>query len=203
MLALVRAACKPAARSRWRRSDLDAMAYGQPAAYPTARSPIPAARSAPARAASPRTDVCGNADRKQPGASRQRLRRSPRRATHDAPYHLDAGDKLRVVVDGQEGLTNTYVIDAGGSITMPLIGAVRRARQDTAGLAADIRPGFEPLYTPAFGRRRACTRPSLLPSRKSPPPASILMLRNMSVEMRLRSPAAFRPAPSVTHIPDP
>ena len=43
---------------------------------------------------------------------------------HDAPYHLDAGDKLRVIVYGQEGLTNTYSIDASGAITMPLIGSV-------------------------------------------------------------------------------
>ena len=56
----------------------------------------------------------------------------------DAPYHLDAGDKLRVVVYGQEGLTNTYAIDAGGSITMPLIGAVRARGLTPAGLAAEI-----------------------------------------------------------------
>src|SRR5260221_1518444 len=42
---------------------------------------------------------------------------------YDTSYHLDAGDRLRVVVYGQEGLTNTYAIDAGGSITMPLIGS--------------------------------------------------------------------------------
>src|SRR5262245_40304442 len=58
-------------------------------------------------------------------------------APHDTAYHLDAGDRLRVVVYGQEGLTNTYAIDAGGSITMPLIGAVP-ARGMTAGLAAEI-----------------------------------------------------------------
>ena len=57
---------------------------------------------------------------------------------YDAAYHLDAGDKLRVVVYGQEGLTNTYAIDAGGSITMPLIGAVRARGKTPAGLAADI-----------------------------------------------------------------
>jgi polysaccharide export outer membrane protein len=56
----------------------------------------------------------------------------------DAPYHLDSGDRLRVVVYGQEGLTNTYAISAGGTITMPLIGAVpARGRTPTA-LAADI-----------------------------------------------------------------
>ncbi len=57
---------------------------------------------------------------------------------YDAAYHLDAGDKLRVVVYGQEGLTNTYAIDAGGSITMPLIGSVPARGRTPAGLAADI-----------------------------------------------------------------
>jgi polysaccharide export outer membrane protein len=56
----------------------------------------------------------------------------------DAPYHLDAGDKLRVVVYGQEGLTNSYAIDAGGSITMPLIGQVAARGRTPARLAADI-----------------------------------------------------------------
>jgi protein involved in polysaccharide export with SLBB domain len=38
-------------------------------------------------------------------------------------YSLDSGDKLRVTVFGQEGLTNSYTVDAGGNINMPLIGA--------------------------------------------------------------------------------
>ncbi len=57
---------------------------------------------------------------------------------YDSAYHLDAGDKLRVVVYGQEGLTNTYAIDAVGSITMPLIGAVPARGRTPAGLAAEI-----------------------------------------------------------------
>jgi polysaccharide export outer membrane protein len=39
-------------------------------------------------------------------------------------YTLDSGDRLRVVVFGQEGLTNSYVLDASGQIDMPLIGPV-------------------------------------------------------------------------------
>ena len=39
-------------------------------------------------------------------------------------YPLDSGDKLRIVVFGQEGLTNTYAVDADGNISMPLIGTV-------------------------------------------------------------------------------
>lgn len=56
----------------------------------------------------------------------------------DEPYRLDAGDRLRIVVYGQEGLTNTYTVDAGGSITMPLIGAVRARGLTPAGLAAAV-----------------------------------------------------------------
>ncbi len=63
---------------------------------------------------------------------------APTPVVHDAAYRLDAGDKLRVVVYGQEGLTNTYAIDAGGSITMPLIGAVPARGRTPAGLAAQI-----------------------------------------------------------------
>jgi polysaccharide export outer membrane protein len=40
------------------------------------------------------------------------------------PYTLDSGDRLRVVVFGQEGLSNSYGVDPSGKITMPLIGAV-------------------------------------------------------------------------------
>src|SRR5215471_16668498 len=43
----------------------------------------------------------------------------------EGAYALDSGDKLRIVVFGQDGLTNSYGVDAAGSITMPLIGAVR------------------------------------------------------------------------------
>jgi polysaccharide export outer membrane protein len=59
-------------------------------------------------------------------------------AAYDQQYRLDAGDKLRVVVYGQEGLTNTYAIDAGGAITMPLIGAVPARGLTPSGLAAQI-----------------------------------------------------------------
>ena len=37
---------------------------------------------------------------------------------------LDSGDKLRIIVFGQEGLTDSYAVDADGNISMPLIGTV-------------------------------------------------------------------------------
>lgn len=64
----------------------------------------------------------------------------------EAPYTLDSGDKLRVVVFGQDGISNSYAVDTGGKITMPLIGAVRARGQTTAQLsdsiAARLRQGY-------------------------------------------------------------
>jgi polysaccharide biosynthesis/export protein len=61
-------------------------------------------------------------------------------------YTLDSGDRLRVVVFGQEGLTNSYLVSATGQIDMPLIGAVvaRGVTSDElAGrIAAKLREGY-------------------------------------------------------------
>jgi polysaccharide export outer membrane protein len=51
----------------------------------------------------------------------------PARAFNEAtiqPYVLDSGDRLRVTVFEQEGLTNTYTVDQAGYIAFPLIGQV-------------------------------------------------------------------------------
>jgi polysaccharide export outer membrane protein len=56
----------------------------------------------------------------------------------DGPYLLDSGDKLRVVVFGQENLSNSYSVNAAGRIDMPLIGTVEARAQTTAGLAGAI-----------------------------------------------------------------
>ncbi|HXY89035.1 MAG TPA: polysaccharide biosynthesis/export family protein [Xanthobacteraceae bacterium] len=56
----------------------------------------------------------------------------------EAPYTLDAGDKLRVVVFGQDGLTNSYAVDSAGKITMPLIGGVEARGKTTSELSGAI-----------------------------------------------------------------
>ncbi len=84
-------------------------------------------------------------------------------AEPEPSYALDSGDKLRVVVFGQEGLSASYSVDTSGKITMPLIGAVNARGMTPAGLqlaiAAKLRNGFvrEPhvaveveLYRPFF-----------------------------------------------------
>lgn len=64
----------------------------------------------------------------------------------DPPYTLDSGDRLRVMVYGQDGLTNTYAVDASGRITLPLIGGVSARGRTTADLAkviaARLRDGY-------------------------------------------------------------
>ena len=66
--------------------------------------------------------------------------------TPRGPYLLDTGDRLRVVVFGQEGLTNSYAVDSSGHIAMPLIGAVQAAGRSTEVLgreiAAQLRGGY-------------------------------------------------------------
>jgi polysaccharide export outer membrane protein len=67
-------------------------------------------------------------------------------AMESEAYTLDSGDKLRVVVFGQEGLSASYAVDTSGRITMPLIGAVPARGMSTAALqqaiAAKLRNGY-------------------------------------------------------------
>lgn len=39
-------------------------------------------------------------------------------------YTLDSGDKLRIVVFGQDGITNSYLVGADGHVNLPLVGNV-------------------------------------------------------------------------------
>jgi polysaccharide export outer membrane protein len=47
------------------------------------------------------------------------------RADVYAPYQLASGDRLRVIVFGQDQLSNSFSVDGAGNISMPLIGVVR------------------------------------------------------------------------------
>jgi polysaccharide export outer membrane protein len=188
-------------------SDLDAMAYG--------RSP----NSAPTGvAASPRVDSGG-----APGALRSSFAVSSHRSyapppagfaaapvpvTYDTAYRLDAGDKLRVVVYGQDGLTNTYAIDAGGSITMPLIGAVQARGRTPAVLAAEItaklRHGY--IREPSVAVEIEAYRPFFILGEVAAP-GQYPYVPNMSVESAVAiaggfSPRARRDRVTLTHTDD-
>jgi polysaccharide export outer membrane protein len=127
------------------RADLDTMTYGAPAPYrpPPGYRPAPsyqpAYRPPPAyyypppaayRPVPPPSYTVRTATKYLP------VQELPE---DNGPYALDTGDKLRVVVFGQDTLSNTYLVDAAGMISMPLIGAVPAREQTTAALAASIK----------------------------------------------------------------
>lgn len=62
------------------------------------------------------------------------------------PYTLAAGDRLRVIVFGQDSLSNSFAVDSSGHIAMPLIGLVPAAGRTTHDLAraveARLRQGY-------------------------------------------------------------
>jgi polysaccharide export outer membrane protein len=60
-------------------------------------------------------------------------------APADGPYTLDSGDRLRIVVFGQDALSNIYIVDAAGEVALPLIGAVNARGLTTRELAASIK----------------------------------------------------------------
>lgn len=62
------------------------------------------------------------------------------------PYMLDAGDRLRVIVFGQDSLSNSYGVDGAGRISMPLIGLIdargRTTQQLQAAIEGRLRAGY-------------------------------------------------------------
>ncbi|WP_029586220.1 polysaccharide biosynthesis/export family protein [Bradyrhizobium sp. URHD0069] len=124
---------------------------------------------------------------------------------YDAAYRLDAGDRLRVVVYGQEGLTNTYAIDAGGSITMPLIGSVPARGRTPVGLAAEItaklRKGY--IREPSVAVEIEAYRPFFILGEVAAP-GQYPYVPNMTVESAVAiaggfSPRAKRDGVTLTH----
>ena len=53
-------------------------------------------------------------------------------------YTLDSGDKLRVVVFGQEGISGSYLVDAGGNVSLPLAGTIPARGFTTHQVAQEI-----------------------------------------------------------------
>ena len=109
-------------------ADIDNFVYGRSAAY-LAREPVAAPVPVPVAAPVP-VPVAVPLPPPVPAA----LLPGPAPGG-DEPYTLDSGDRLRIVVFGQEGLTSTYIVDATGKISMPLIGAVNARGCTTTQLA--------------------------------------------------------------------
>lgn len=55
-----------------------------------------------------------------------------------ANYTLDAGDRVRIIVFGQDNLSNVYTVSASGTVSVPLIGQVRARGLTAAELARQV-----------------------------------------------------------------
>ena len=79
----------------------------------------------------------------------------------NTPYCLASGDRLRVIVFGQDNLSNSYSVDGAGMISMPLIGRVRAEGLTTAQLEhsieARLRQGY--LREPSVSAEVEAFRP--------------------------------------------
>ncbi|UFX42214.1 polysaccharide export protein [Bradyrhizobium sp. 41S5] len=120
-------------------------------------------------------------------------------------YNLGPGDRLRVVVYGQEGLTNSYAIDAAGAITMPLIGSVPARGRTPARLASEItarlRNGF--IREPSVAVEIETYRPFFILGEVAAP-GQYPYVPNMTVESAVAiaggfSPRARRDQVTLTH----
>jgi len=180
---------------------LDSMAYGQPTSAAPAYTPV--ANSGGAISAL--RSSFATAPRRAYAAPAPAVYAAPMAVAYDAAYRLDAGDRLRIVVYGQEGLTNTYAIDAGGSITMPLIGAVTARGRTPAGLATEItgklRNGY--IREPSVAVEIEAYRPFFILGEVAAP-GQYPYVPNMSVESAVAiaggfSPRARRDRVTLTH----
>src|SRR5712671_5918160 len=175
--------------------DLDSLAYGQPYdAAPASVGSSPSHVADSGGAISALRASFAAAPRHSYAPSAVAYAAAPMPAAHEAAYRLDAGDKLRVVIYGQEGLTNTYAIDAGGSITMPLIGSVPARGRTPAGLASEItaklRNGY--IRDPSVAVEIESYRPFFILGEVAAP-GQYPYVPNMSVESAVAIAGGFSP----------
>ncbi len=112
-------------------------------------------------------------------------------------YTLDSGDKLRVVVFGQDGLTNSYTVDAGGNVNLPLIGGVQARGTTTQQLskviAARLKQGF--VRDPSVSVEVEAYRPFFILGEVTTP-GQYPYVANMTVETAVAIAGGFGPRAS-------
>lgn len=67
-------------------------------------------------------------------------------STAEAPYTLAAGDRLRIIVYGQDSLSNSYSVDGAGNIAMPLVGVTPAQHLTTQALARSLEQRYGARY---------------------------------------------------------
>ena len=113
------------------------------------------------------------------------------------PYTLDSGDKLRIVVFGQDGITNSYNVDAGGNVNLPLIGSVPARGYSTQQLskmiAERLKQGF--VREPHVSVEVEAYRPFFILGEVTTP-GQYPYVANMTVETAVAIAGGFAPRAS-------
>jgi polysaccharide export outer membrane protein len=149
---------------------------------PFARAPAYAAPASPAPCAAPGCGAAGVA---------------PTYAAYpmgEAPYLLDAGDRLRITVFGQDGLTNSYAVDAAGNITMPLVGSLPARGLTTAQLSRALTERLKQGYIrePKVAIEVEAYRPFFIHGEVATP-GQYAYVANMTVENAIAIAGGFGP----------
>lgn len=116
-------------------------------------------------------------------------------------YTLDSGDKLRVVVFGQDGISNSYTVDASGSVNLPLIGAVPARglspQQLSKAIATRLKQGF--VRDPHVSVEVEAYRPFFILGEVANP-GQYPYVANLTAEMAVAIAGGFGPRASKTEV---
>ena len=112
----------------------------------------------------------------------------------EMPYLLDAGDRLRITVFGQDGLTNAYAVDAAGNITMPLVGTVPARGMTTQQLSSLLSERLKQGYIrePKVAIEVEAYRPFFIHGEVTTP-GQYAYVANMTVENAIAIAGGFGP----------
>ena len=130
-----------------------------------------------------------------PPASRPRSGRWRRSWRRSSPYTLDAGDRLRIVVFGQDALSNSYIVDAAGSDRDAADRRGPGARADHHAACRRHRRPAAAAASSAIRAWRSRSRPTGRSScsARSPIPGNTPTCPNMTVESAVAIAGGFTP----------
>lgn len=112
----------------------------------------------------------------------------------EVAYTLDSGDKLRVIVFGQEGITGTYLVDASGHVSLPLVGSVPARGHTTQALSKAIADKLKQGYVrdPHVTVEVEAYRPFFILGEVTTP-GQYAFVPNMTVETAIAIAGGFAP----------
>ena len=119
----------------------------------------------------------------------------------ESHYTLDSGDRLRIVVFGQQNLTNTYTVDASGHIAMPLIGSIAARGltpyQLAQSVAAALRGGY--MRDPSVSAEIVAYRPFFILGEVNNP-GQFAYVAHMTVETAIAIAGGYSPRGSTGEV---